>query len=140
MSNLIRLIYVSRSTGLMTVEAQGNMLSRARERNETLGLTGALCTGRDYFVQALEGPEEIALPMYSRILEDKRHQQCSLLTIGLVASRAFPSWTMAHVEGDALGIGTHQRLVNAVVLGRDLVEPLEIMKRAVKSLRRTPAR
>jgi Sensors of blue-light using FAD len=136
MSKLLRLIYVSRTKGAMGASEPEGLLSQARSNNEKVGLTGILCTGRGYFVQALEGPENEVLKTYTKILVDERHRESSLLSVGLVSSRVFSEWAMAHVAGELLGGDLHARLVGQVVLERDLSEPLKLLQSTLKSLRR----
>ena len=136
MSNLLRLIYVSRAKGAMEASELEGLLSRARSNNEKVGLTGILCTGRGYFVQALEGPENEVFKTYTKILVDERHRESSLLSVGLVSGRVFSEWAMAHVAGELLGGDLHARLVGQVVLERDLSEPLKLLQSTLKSLRR----
>lgn len=136
MSVLLRLIYVSRASGTIEVQALEQLLTQARIHNEKVGLTGILCTGRGYFIQALEGPENAVLKTYAKILADERHRDASLLSIGLVSSRVFTEWAMAHVEGELLGGEVHARLVDQVVLERDLSEPLKLLQSTLKALRR----
>ena len=136
MSNLLRLIYVSRATQAMESVALEGLLMEARIRNALVGLTGILCTGRGYFVQALEGPESEVLKMYAKILEDKRHRDVSLLSICLVSNRVFGDWAMGHLEGELLGDEIHTRLLRGVVLERDLSEPVKLLRSTLKVLRR----
>ena len=136
MSSLLRLIYVSRATGPVDTEFMDGLLAQARARNESLGLTGILCSGRGYFIQALEGPETPVMSLYGRILRDSRHKECSLLSIGMVSSRAFPQWSITLVEGEPLGPDLRIRLVNKVLLDRDPSEPVKLLQEALKSLRK----
>jgi hypothetical protein len=112
------------------------LLVKARIHNTKVGLSGILCSGRGYFVQALEGPEVQVLKIYSRILVDERHRDSSLLSVGLVSCRVFAEWSMAHVEGELLGSEMHARLVGQVILERDLSEPLKLLQSTLKTLRR----
>ena len=136
MSKLLRLIYVSRATGTMAAPELDDLLMQARTNNAKVGLTGILCTGRGYFVQALEGGENDVLKTYASILMDVRHRESSLLSVGLVSSRVFSEWAMAHVAGELLGGELHARLVGQVVLERDLSEPLKLLQSTLKALRR----
>jgi hypothetical protein len=58
----------------MESPALEGLLDQARAHNAKVGLTGILCTGRGYFVQVLEGPENEVLKTYARILVDERHR------------------------------------------------------------------
>ena len=136
MSNLLRLIYVSRSTGAVDKPSLEGLLGQARARNEALGVTGVLCSGRGYFVQALEGPESNVLTVYASILKDGRHRDSALLNIGLTAMRAFSQWSMAHVDGESLSGELHSRLISQVLVDRDLSEPMRLLRGALKAVRR----
>jgi hypothetical protein len=136
MSNLLRLIYVSRATAPMELPELESLLAQARTRNAEQEITGVLCTGRGYFVQALEGQETDVLKTYARILTDKRHRDSSLLSVGLVAKRIFDQWAMAHVDGNTLGADLHSKLVSQIVLERDLSDSLKVLQGALKTLRR----
>ena len=111
-------------------------MNESRSRNEQVGVNGILCFGRGYFVQALEGPEAPVMSLYGSILRDSRHQQCALLSIGLVSTRAFPQWAMTLVEGGPLGPDLLARLVDKVLLDRDPTEPVKLLQDTLRLLRR----
>ena len=111
-------------------------MNESRSRNEAAGITGILCSGRGYFVQALEGAETQVMSLYARILQDGRHHQSTLLSIGLVSSRAFPQWAMSFVEGEPLSGEFLARLVDEVLLDRDPSEPVKLLQATLKSLRK----
>lgn len=136
MSHLLRLIYTSRASDTFDPSALELLVNESRARNEAAGINGILCFGRGYFIQALEGPEALVLSLYSSILRDSRHKECSLLSIGLVSLRAFPQWAMTLVEGAPLGPELHIRMVDKVLLDRDPSEPVKLLQEALKSLRR----
>jgi hypothetical protein len=136
MPHLLRVIYVSRSTGPIEASALETLMEASRSHNENAGISGILCSGRGYFVQALEGSEAAVVPLYASILRDKRHQQSALLSIGLVSSRAFPQWSMALVEGELLGAEMHAKLVDQVLLDRDPTGPVKLLQASLKALRK----
>jgi hypothetical protein len=136
MPHLLRLIYTSRATEMIDAPSLEALMSESRSRNEVAGITGILCSGRGYFVQALEGPETKLMALYASILRDERHQQSALLSIGLVSSRAFPQSAMALVEGGLLGGELHARLVDQVLLDRDPSEPVKLLQSTIKALRK----
>jgi hypothetical protein len=135
MPHLLRMVYASRATGPVDPHLLDALTSDARPRNEAAGISGILCAGRGYFVQALEGPESRLIPLYASIQRDARHQHCTLLSIGLVSSRAFPQWVVSFVEGSALGAEFHARLVDQVLLDRTPTEPLKLLQATLQSLR-----
>jgi len=136
MSHLLRLIYASRASDTIDRAAVEVLVTESSLRNEGAGINGILCYGRGYFLQALEGPETVVMPLYGSILRDSRHKECSLLSIGLVSSRAFPKWDMTFIEGEPLGPDLHVRLVDKVLLDRDPSEPVKLIQEALKSLRK----
>ncbi len=112
------------------------LLSQARTSNQLLGITGVLCSGRGYFVQVLEGQEGTLLTLYARILADTRHEQASLLSIGLSAKRAFSQWSMACIDGEALSPEIHTRLVSKALVDSDMSEQARLLQTALTTLRR----
>lgn len=136
--NLLRLVYVSRADGEIDSAMLDGILSVARRRNDTFGVTGVLCTGRGYFVQVLEGLETEVLALYGGILRDPRHQDISLLSIGLVASRAFPNWSMSHIDGSRLSAAALKRLTSKVAVERNPSASVKALQAAVQELHKAP--
>jgi hypothetical protein len=136
MPHLLRVIYVSRATGAIDPSSMEVLMDKARLHNEKVGISGILCFGRGYFVQALEGPETHVLSLYASILRDPRHSQSALLSIGLVSARAFAQWAMAVIEGDLLGGDLQAKLFNQVLLDRDPTEPVKLLQAVLRTLRK----
>lgn len=78
----------------------GAIFSVSRSGNKRRGVTGALLTCGDWFVQALEGDEVTVRELYDRIYRDDRHQKVSVLFAGQVEERVFGRWAMARVSED----------------------------------------
>jgi Sensors of blue-light using FAD len=133
--HLLRLVYVSRATAMLTGAVLGNILTAARARNDELGVSGVLCAGQGYFVQVLEGQQNDVLGLYASIVKDGRHTEVNLLSISLVAARAFPNWSMAHIDGDALSPSVMQKLISEAVVERVGNSSLKMLKSAVAALR-----
>jgi hypothetical protein len=136
MPHLLRVIYTSCAVGTIEPALLEALIDESRSRNEKSGISGILVSGRGYFVQALEGPETHVIPLYASILRDARHQQSAMLSVGLVASRAFPQWAMALVEGDPLGVELHDRLVGQALLDRDPSEAVKLLQATLKAIRK----
>lgn len=136
MSQLIRLLYASRAAVTIDAPALEALVSEARSRNKEADISGVLCFGRGYFLQSLEGPEARLISLYGSILRDTRHQQCKLLSIGLVPSRVFQQWDMTLVEGDPVGPELWSRLVDRALLDRDPSDTVKLLQDALKSLRK----
>lgn len=75
----------------------GEIFTVARRKNRGLGVTGALLMSGDVFVQALEGQETVVRDLYTRIAEDERHAELSIVEEGTVGTRTFGRWAMAQV-------------------------------------------
>jgi len=78
----------------------GSIFSVARSSNKRLGVTGALLTSGDWFVQALEGDESVVRDLFARIGKDSRHERVAELESGPVDDRVFSRWAMARVSDD----------------------------------------
>ena len=134
MPNLLRLIYVSLATVELDGPAIGALLEEAQARNEQVGMTGVLCTGRGHFVQLLEGPEDVVVTTYASILRDKRHRDVALVSVALVGERAFPKWSMGHIDGGAVDQTTHKKLVRQALVEYRLPEQARLLQTLVKQL------
>jgi len=135
MSNLLRLLYVSRATDVFDSSSINDLLGKWQTQNGVNEVTGVLCSGRGFFVQAIEGLESRVLQLYVQILKDERHQQVSLLSIDLVSARAFSGWAMAHIDGNTLSVEHHTRLVSQTSVVHDSNETVNLFQRVLKSLR-----
>ena len=100
--NVFRLIY--RSRNLIPPEDRkaelGTLFSTARSNNKKQGITGALLVHGDWFAQVLEGDEAPVRALFTRIEQDGRHDNVSVLASG-PADRVFGRWAMA--RGSAEG-------------------------------------
>jgi hypothetical protein len=79
-----------------------DILAAALRNNPRTGVTGALMFTSCCFVQVLEGPRAAIERLFQTIKGDERHDGAALLSVGPVAERAFPHWSMAFVGGPAL--------------------------------------
>ncbi|MCE4554029.1 BLUF domain-containing protein [Pelomonas cellulosilytica] len=95
---LVRLMYASRATAAMTDADFTAILKASREHNPAEGITGLLCFSDGVFVQVLEGGRNAVNARYKRIVEDHRHRDVVLLGYEEIVERAFPGWTMGHVN------------------------------------------
>ncbi len=80
--------------------ALGELFSQARANNKQLQLTGALLLADDWFVQTLEGDEQVVRDLFARIGADRRHDGVEVLEAGAVPGRVFARWAMAEVADD----------------------------------------
>lgn len=94
------LIYVSTAKGSPSNDDLKKLLTRARERNSELGITGLLAYDQETrsYVQILEGPKDSVLKVFDIIRNDRGHENIRVLKEGDSKSRRFGDWTMAMVE------------------------------------------
>lgn len=96
--NLISLLYVSRSTGVLGA-ANDNFeatIATWGALNSGLCITGALLFTGEYFAQVLEGPEAPVDQLMARIATDPRHDMVMVVAREPIAVRRFGSWGMAY--------------------------------------------
>jgi hypothetical protein len=93
--SIFQLIYTSRPFGYDDLTLS-NILFVARSANKRDGITGALISREDVFMQLLEGPRERVTAAYARILRDDRHVDVVELWSDDVDDRMFADWEMRH--------------------------------------------
>lgn len=77
------------------------ILAACARNNARDGLSGVLIHDGGHFIQYLEGPHEALGHCYDTIRGDERHTDLlDLIANEPCERRAFPSWSMAYVEGD----------------------------------------
>lgn len=103
MQNLIRLVYISRSTFISSSSARGiepnvaRILAKSRANNRKLGLVGALYFGDGCFFQCLEGEQSVVDDLFAKISADKRHTDLKVLLRESIARTTFADWSMKYV-------------------------------------------
>ena len=100
--DLCQLVYVSRnripSGDPAAFEREvANILKAARQRNPTIGVTGALLFTGDGFAQYLEGARAAVAEIYETISLDARHADLVILDFGVIERRTFAAFAMARV-------------------------------------------
>ena len=95
---LVRLLYVSRSTEIVTPALIESVLAQSRLHNPDLGITGILCHSGQMFMQVLEGGRAAVNALYNDIVRDDRHRDVMLLRYEEITERRFPGWTMGQVN------------------------------------------
>lgn len=95
---MLQLIYASAATiKFSTVDLQ-ELLKRARENNQSLGVSGMLVFHEDSFLQILEGDEEVVQALYHKIESDDRHANIKLLLRAKIDERSFGDWRMGFYD------------------------------------------
>ena len=107
MSDLVQIVYVSRSTFTTMPAERGiepsvaRILAQSRANNSRRGLVGALYFGDGCFFQCLEGRTEDVERLYAALLRDPRHTDLKVLIRRTIEHTSFATWTMKYVPLDA---------------------------------------
>jgi hypothetical protein len=114
-----------------------SILTSARRKNQSLGLTGALLFSSGCFAQVLEGDLHDVEQLFECIQCDPRHKEVTIVHFHRIETRSFPEWSMAFagIDDDDRGVamaaealGTPNAIVTApngagfVQVLRNLVE------------------
>ena len=91
---IYRVVYVSAASELFSKSALLELLSKAREKNNRLGVTGMLLYKDGDFIQLLEGERTVVQALYQTILRDPRHHGATMLLDGEADARMFSDWSM----------------------------------------------
>lgn len=107
MSDLVQIVYVSRSTFPPMPAEHGiepnvaRILAQSRLNNARRGLVGALYFGDGCFFQCLEGRATDVDRLYAALLEDPRHTDLRVLSRRPIERAGFATWSMKYVPLDA---------------------------------------
>jgi hypothetical protein len=102
---LISLVYVSFATHPMSEDDLRALLEECRTNNQRLNVTGMLLYRNGFFIQALEGDEEVVEKLFRDIAKDPRHQDVLRVYKAPIVVRSFPNWTMGFNH-----IGDHHQI------------------------------
>ena len=94
---MIRMVYASRSTGLLAPGDVKDIVRSSVRHNTPLGITGALLLSNGIFLQCLEGDHLPVNALYHRILLDRRHRDPAILAYHEIDVRLYASWNMGLV-------------------------------------------
>ncbi|MEI7430831.1 MAG: BLUF domain-containing protein [Betaproteobacteria bacterium] len=118
--NLLRIVYLSRAKKEISENDLRDILKTARSFNSAHGITGILFYSFGYFLQVLEGPEDVLLRLYIKISEDKRHSQSTLLQAVPILFPMFKKWAMGCLgEKDGISINFEDLLRDRFDLSND---------------------
>ena len=103
-TGLYILVYTSRARRYVpAVRSFRNILACSQMRNEQVGITGALLSFADMFLQTLEGSRSAVQETFGRICHDTRHHSVRVLWEGHTACRQFSGLSMCGVHVDSSG-------------------------------------
>lgn len=89
-----QLVYISAAEKEFSELELQELLTKARENNNALEISGMLLFHKGSFIQALEGPKANVEKLYEKIGKDDRHSETRVLFRGEVSERAFDKWSM----------------------------------------------
>lgn len=100
-------------------ETIGNILESSRKNNKELGVTGALCVSKDFFIQCLEGADVNVDKIYKKIEKDPRHSNIVLIDAGGIEEKKFHGWHMAYTSIEGLNEEELSKLEGALETPKD---------------------
>ncbi len=107
-TGLYTLVYTSRARRYVpAAQSFPSILACSQIRNEQVGVTGALLSFADMFLQTLEGSRPGVQETFGRIRHDTRHHSVRVLWAGQTACRQFSGWSMC---------GEHVNIAGASVI------------------------
>lgn len=106
MSQLIRLVYASRSNSASRSPHQGldpgvaRILAKSKRNNARRHIVGSLLFGDGCFLQCLEGADRDVDALYDKIRADPRHRDVTVLSRTEIAQCSFGAWSMKYAPGE----------------------------------------
>lgn len=91
---LIRMVYASRTAGVLGPADVKDIVRSSIRHNTPLGITGALLLSNGIFLQCLEGDHRPVNALYHRILLDRRHRDPAILAYNEIDARLYGAWNM----------------------------------------------
>ena len=91
---LIRLTYASRATNGVSSQLIRDILDSSQRNNPARGLTGMLCCNAEIFLQVLVGPRAAVNELYTRLADDHRHKDLTILDYAEISARRYANWSM----------------------------------------------
>lgn len=95
---LYRLMYASDTADYIDWTDLKDILLKSQENNERLEVTGLLIMASGKFLQVLEGSPENLNALYSKILQDSRHNNSRLISYTPIHARHFSQWSMRGIN------------------------------------------
>jgi len=99
--SIFSLVYISEGTRSFKAQDLQQILTKARETNSKLGISGMLLFKAGDFLQVLEGDRERVMALFDMIVLDSRHRRVTVLFKGVSAQRDFPDWSMGFHDLDS---------------------------------------
>jgi hypothetical protein len=90
-------LYISQAALDLSPADVSALVDRACASNAEAGITGALLYYRSRFIQVLEGEQADVEMLLSRISQDLRHHDMTVVHRGAASERVFGKWSMREV-------------------------------------------
>ena len=107
---MFSLVYKSQACPNFNKDAISEMLLNSQKSNEKRGITGCLLFHRGWFVQLLEGEEDVVKALYKKIRKDDRHKSMTVLSMEESVGRIFGNWHMIYEALIDSDTGHHQNI------------------------------
>ena len=91
---MYRIVYVSAATHSFSKTDLLDLLTKAREKNQRLGITGMLLYKDGHFIQLLEGDQQAVKGLLGTISADPRHSGTIVMIEEETDGRLFGDWSM----------------------------------------------
>lgn len=130
--------YVSRALVDFTDEALADLVDRAVDKNQRLGVTGYLSFQRGRFLQYFEGGEHEVDGLLREIRADPRHEFLQEVIWAGPAPRLFKAWAMRRITYEEILQFDHESFIERSILCADEFDMLE--QRRKEFIRRGIAR
>ena len=110
-ASVFQLIYASYMRRPITNADRSQIAEAAARNNAQVGVTGMLLECDGEFIQVLEGEKRAVRRVFTRLAEDDRHANVSILSTGLIAERDFPDWSMGcfHLSAEDMPNGVFEK-------------------------------
>lgn len=93
-----QLIYVSKPTNKVEPEMVIDILNVSYKMNAYHGISGMLVCDGEYFLQCIEGDEDVINQLYSNICKDDRHYDIKLIGEIDIDKKDFKEWDMGYIN------------------------------------------
>lgn len=125
-------LYRSSAAPGLDAPALDYLLEKSRIRNLELGLSGCLHYENGIFFQWLEGPPSALYPLLSKLEEDSRHINFTVLDQGSLEQRIFDQWQMRFSDIQVASLFSWLTSQNKVVISAN--DYAEKVKNFMKSI------
>jgi len=128
---ILQFAYLSRATEPFEEAELFQLIDHSQKNNKPKGLSGMLVYNSGYFLQLLEGPEDLVQSLMDTIGRDPRHVDIQRVFENHTSQRIFGSWYMAYKNLSTFNPLLRQRVENLItkLAGKsNMLEPDEFLQ------------